>query len=667
MKRPIVLCGFGRMGSRVLETLRAAGLPVVVVDNACRPDDPRLGDDRLVPGDCRRRDVLESAGVADCDGVLVLTNDDLLNVTTALTVRAIHPEVRVVVRMFNHNLLGRLGKTVHNVFALSTSLLTAPIVALTALTGQALGAFRLGDQPADRRQIAELTVRAGDLAGRAAASAVAGKDALILAHLPAGGAPRFLLEVDPQTPLQVGDRLIVCGEPKAVAALMTTTGEGDAPHLRWAGWVRRYARTIWRTVFQIDRAVLICTLVLVLVLVASTLLLYFTAARRLSLGGALLHSVGVMATYGQFHEDELGDSEWMRFYVSFLRIAGAALTGVFTAIVTNYLLRARLRGALEVRRIPDGGHVVVCGLSPVGFRVVEELVQEGHQPVVIELLPDNRFVATARRLGAAVIVGDMTVAQVLRQAHAATARAVIAATNHDLVNIETALLVRDLNAKQRVVLLLSDPQLAKVVREAANIQLAVSQPGLAAPAFVAGLYGDRVQSVFSVHDRLFAVIDLVVQTGDTALTGESVRAVSVDYRLLPIAVRPAKGPPSARLAAGDRLAAIIALSDLDNLLHRRPPPRDCGVEVTSIPAPARGWVVERVRTLRGVGQEEAEKMLAALPLRLADGLTRGQAEDLLAELARERATGRLVQAAGMAMPGEYNDAMNTGGSRPVPD
>ena len=276
----------------------------------------------------------------------------------------------------------------------------------------------------------------------------------------------------------------------------------------------------------------------------------------------------------------------MRFYVSFLRIAGAALTAVFTAIVTNYLLRARLRGALEVRRIPDGGHVVVCGLSPVGFRVVEELVQEGHRPVVIEMAGDNRFVTTARRLGAAVIVGDMTVAEVLRQAHAGTARAVVAATTHDLINLETALLVRELNPTQRVVLLLSDPQLAQMLREAANVRLAVSQPGLAAPAFVAGLYGDRVQSVFLVRERLFAVIDLVVQESDALLTGESVRAVAVDYRLLPVAVLPAKGPPpepllAARLAPGDRLAAIIALPDLENLLHRRPPPADCAVGATT--------------------------------------------------------------------------------------
>ena len=116
-----------------------------------------------------------------------------------------------------------------------------------------------------------------------------------------------------------------------------------------------------------------------------------------------------------------------------------------------------------------------------------------------------------------------------------------------------------------------------------------------------------------MRERLFAVIDLVVQETDAALTGESVRAVAVDYRLLPIAVLPAKGRRrtrllAARLAAGDRLAAIIALSDLDNLLHRRPPPRDCAVEATAVPPPARAWLAGLVRTLRGVGPEEAEKM-----------------------------------------------------------
>src|SRR5207302_6112409 len=161
--------------------------------------------------------------------------------------------------------------------------------------------------------------------------------------------------------------------------------------------------------------------------------------------------------------------------------------------------------------------------------------------VVIEVSPDNHFLTTVRRLGAAVVHGDAAVAAVLRQANAATARAVIAATNNDLVNLEVALLVRELNPTQRVVLLQSDPQLAQMLREGANVRLAVSVPALAAPAFVAGLYGDRVQSVFLVGDRLLAVIDLVIHKRDTLLRGRTAAAVGKEFRLMPVAVCTEKG------------------------------------------------------------------------------------------------------------------------------
>src|SRR2546429_6667488 len=103
-----------------------------------------------------------------------------------------------------------------------------------------------------------------------------------------------------------------------------------------------------------------------------------------------------MATGADMHEPERG---WQKVFVSGLRIAGAALTAVFTAIVTNYFLRARLGGALEVRRIPDAGHILVCGLGNVGFRVVEKLLEYEERVVGIEQKRDSRFLATALRLG----------------------------------------------------------------------------------------------------------------------------------------------------------------------------------------------------------------------------------------------------------------------------
>jgi Trk K+ transport system NAD-binding subunit len=645
MNRPIILCGLGRVGTRVLEFLQAANLPAVVVDTICQPGDARLQGVRLVCGDCRQRAVLEEAGVRDARGVLILTGDDLLNISATLMVRALNPDVRIVLRMFNQNLIGRLGHAIKNVYGLSTSLLTAPILAMTALTGQGLGAFRVEGQTDGRRQVAEISVGPGsELRERAVAEVTTARDILVLAHLPADGPARYLLDVDPAARLRPGDRLVVCGERHTLVPLLASAGESEDIDLRWAGWLRRNARVVARTFRQIDRAVLICTLVLVFVLAVSTVVLRvglddYTVPR------ALLRAVSLMATGGDIHGEELKDErfDWIKVYVSGLRLVGMVLTAAFTAIVTRFLVQARLSGALEWRRIPDSGHVVVCGLTPVGFRTVEELLGLGERVVVIELDADNRFVATARRLGAAVIIGDATVGEVLRQARAATARSVVAAMHNDLVNLEVALLAREINARQRVVLLLSDTQLAQMLREAANIRLAVSVPALAAPAFLAGLFGDRVGSIFLVRDRLLAVLDLLVQADDASIAGQPVRAVAMDYRLLPVAVLPAQGPPpprllDARLAAGDRLVAIIALPDLGPLLRRQPAPADCAVEVWGFPIPARDWLAGLIRILQGVGQPEAEAILQRVPFRLRNNLTRGQAEDLLAQLARQRVT-----------------------------
>jgi Trk K+ transport system NAD-binding subunit len=644
MDQPVILCGLGRVGSRVLEYLLAADLPVVVIDNCCAADDSRLGRARLVKGDCRRRDVLEQAGAVGARGVIILTSDDLVNISTALMVRSLDPEVRVVVRMFNQNLITRLGKAVHNVYALSTSILTAPLLALTALTGQALGAFRLDDGPDGRRQVAEVVVGPGSpVLGRAVGEVAFNRQAQVLAHVPVGGAPRFLLDVDREARLAAGDRLVVCGEPHHLAGLLGDADGLDAA-VRWANPLRRNLRVLWRTLSEVDLPVKVCTAVLVLVILGSTLTLHL-GRERSSLVDAFFLTISLMATGARMGDY---DSAWLKVFVSVLRISGAALTAAFTAIVTNYLLRARLGGALEVRRIPDGGHVIVCGLGNIGYRAVEELLAYGERAVVIELARDGRFVATARRLGVPVVIGDATVREVLRQAHAPTARAVVSATSNDLVNLEVALLVRDLNPEQRVVVRLSDPALAAALRENANIRFALSVPALAAPAFVAGLFGDRVLSVCLVHGRLLAVLHLRIGPQDTSLAGSTVRAVAINYRLLPVALTAADGtrharPLETRLGPGDELTAIVALSDLDRLLRRETVPTDCAVDVLGFPLPARGWVAQQLRLHTGAAAEDAEKALDRLPVSLATGLTRGQAEDLLARLAKERVLARLRQ------------------------
>ncbi|MBX9626832.1 MAG: NAD-binding protein [Gemmataceae bacterium] len=636
--RPVVLCGLGRVGWRVLEWLRDAGRAVAVVDTDPPADDPRLVGLTVVRGDCRRPEVLEKAGVGSAGGVLIVTSDDLVNVSAALIVRRLNPDARVVVRMFNQNLLARLGGAVKNTVALSVSALTAPVLALTAATGDALGAFKLDGDP---RQVSELAIGDdSDLVGRSVAD-VAGQYNLVpFALVPAGGPPRLLLDVPGDAKLAAGDRLVVAGSPADLRPVLEKVRGALLPGVRWAGAVRRWVRTLGRTLAEVDLSVKVITPVLFVTLLASTLV--FRYGLDTSWADGLYQTVNVVATGAELRgENRDGPA---KVFLSGLKLVGAALIAGFTAILTNYLLRARLGGALEVRRVPDGGHVVVCGLGNVGFRCVDELTAIGERVVAVDRTNDNPFIATCRRKGVPTFVGDATVAETLRQARADTAKAVIAATTSELQNLEIALLVREMNPAQRVVVRLADPQFAEAVREAAAIKHAVAVPALAAPAFAAALYGERVQTLVTVAGRTLAVADLVVQPDDPCLNGQSLRAAAIDYRFLPVAVNgddPAAAPDR-RLKPGDRLTAAAELPDLERLVRREPAARGWGVAVDGFPPVARESLLTLLRTVRHCGQVDAEALLAGGPFVAAEDLTRGQAEELLGQFRRDRANARLV-------------------------
>lgn len=638
---PVLLCGFGRVGAQVLECLRTAGIPVVVIDPKLAPDDPRLFGVRLVQGDCRDARVLDDAGLAHARGVMIVTSDDLVNLTTALLVRRHAPHVRIVLRMFNQNLVNRLGKVVTNVSAHSVSALAAPLLALTATTGDVLASFAVGDE---RRQVIEMIVGPDSpWIGKPIAAFDDTERTLLLAHQRVAHAPQILFDLDPRLPIEHGDKFIVAGDPHKLRRLLEP-GTGEGTDVLWAGKIRRIGRVAYRTFVEMDLAVKVCSIALLVVILFSSAIYRYGLEQTWPDG--LYRTISVIATGG-----EMGGASyegWGKVFVSSLRIFGTIVVAAFTAIFTNYLIRARLGGVFEVRRIPDRGHVVVIGLGNVGLRVVEELLRMKERVVVLELKNDNTFIPSCRRLGAAVIVGNATRRETLKQAHADQARAVIVATSEDLVNLEIALLVAELNEQQRVVVRLGDAQLAETARVAAGVKMAVSLPEMAAPAFVAGLLGERVLGMFPVCGQMLAVLELSITNNDAVFLNHSVRSLAVDYRMLPVAVFPHDGKKphedwKHRLREGDRLLVLTAVPDLERIAQRLPVPTDWRVDVQAFPMSARETLLLQTRVQRNLSAEMAMLTVANLPFTLAEKQSRGQAEELLALLLREKIIATLVR------------------------
>ena len=138
---PVIVCGLGRVGWPVLQYCQMLGWKVIAVDNQCSAEDPRLQGIEFHRGSYRDPAILDKLPLQQARGIILLANDDLNNLAAALEIRRRSSSIRIVVRLFNENLVAKLSKTIPHVIALSSSRLSGPLLASTALSGEVLTRF----------------------------------------------------------------------------------------------------------------------------------------------------------------------------------------------------------------------------------------------------------------------------------------------------------------------------------------------------------------------------------------------------------------------------------------------------------------------------------------------------------------------------------------------
>jgi Trk K+ transport system NAD-binding subunit len=157
----VVVVGLGNVGARVVRALHELGVSVVAVDR----DDQARGisvarelDLPVVVGDATQEQTLRSASVQTCRALVVTSTGDVDNLETALVGQAIHPELRVVVRLFDGDFAERVQRNFRITSSRSVSYLAAPAFAAAMLGRQVVDVI-----PVRRRMllVAELAVAPG--------------------------------------------------------------------------------------------------------------------------------------------------------------------------------------------------------------------------------------------------------------------------------------------------------------------------------------------------------------------------------------------------------------------------------------------------------------------------------------------------------------------------
>ena len=104
------------------------------------------------------------------------------------------------------------------------------------------------------------------------------------------------------------------------------------------------------------------------------------------------------------------------------------------------LLAALLRNQLQLLRMSfTRRHVVVCGLGRTGMHLVENCIAAGERVVAIEPDDSSQGIQASKDAGAMVLCADAVAVSSLRKANARYAKAVIAVTGDDGLNVQIAL------------------------------------------------------------------------------------------------------------------------------------------------------------------------------------------------------------------------------------
>jgi voltage-gated potassium channel len=216
-----IICGYGRVGRRVAEEFRAAGVPYLVLDfHEDAVEAAEKDGSLLLEGDATRDENLRRAGIERARGLVAASDSDADNLYVVLSARSARPDLTIVARASRRDSERKLilagadrvvlpyttaGQVMANLVLKPQ--VTAFLDVVTTATGPDLQLAEIEVRetcPAAGRTIRELRIRHET-------------GAIVIALRKPDGT--FDTTPEPDTPIEVGDVLIGVGTPDEIRAL----------------------------------------------------------------------------------------------------------------------------------------------------------------------------------------------------------------------------------------------------------------------------------------------------------------------------------------------------------------------------------------------------------------------------------------------------------------
>ena len=517
MKPRIIVCGLGRTGYKTFRLLRQQGAFVVGIHHQSIPGETAPD---VIVGDLQAAATLTAAGIQQAHTLVIAGSKDALNLSIMMQARVLNPQIRIINRFYNTNLGERLDQSLSDHLSLSVVGLAAPVFTFAALGNQAIGQIKLFQQiwPIHEEYIDQNHF----WKGRKLSELWSDRSRMLIYYLPAEGDMDLVSAVISGQEIQVGDRLIVGTQPRI-----------RSPRRSLIKKLLKVLTNI-RQFQQHGRSVLVGAIVLLAVIGIATLT-YMSAELNVSPVDALYFSVGMITGAGGNDKVVENAPNSIKLFTVVMMLVGAVVIGIWYAMLTDFVLGSRFKQFWDAARIPQRSHYIVCGLSGIGVRIVQQLHASGHEVVVVEPDSNNKYINTARELGIPVIQGDASFRTILKASNIDSAAAVLAVTSNDATNLEIALKAKGLTPSIPVIVHYADPDFAGIAQQLFGFEAVLSSAELAAPAFAAAALGGRILGNGIAADSLWVAFATVI-TPSHGFCGKWVKDVAMSAECVPLYV-----------------------------------------------------------------------------------------------------------------------------------
>ncbi|NJK56106.1 MAG: potassium channel protein [Pleurocapsa sp. SU_5_0] len=491
MQPKIIICGLGRTGSKIYSLLKQQGAEVVAISrNSLNP-----ASDQIIIGDPRDNVILIKAGIRQAKTLVLVHDDDALNLAILTQARVLNPQIRIINRLLNHTLGDRLDLTLPDHFTMSVAALASPLFTFAALGNKAIGQLQLFNRTWPINE--EIIDRDHPWLDRKLEDLWVDPNRMLIYYLPIQGEIDLVSAISQEKRLSVGDRLIVGTRPQVVT--------------KRRSWQKKLSKAIFNLprYQQYARPVTLVSLALLAVICAATLI-YVSVNQHISFVDALYFSVGMITGAGGKEEVAENGADSIKVFTAIMMIVGAGVIGICYALINDFVLGSRFRQTIDAARIPRHNHHIVCGLGGMGIQVARQLHDQGHEVVIIESDPNNRYIRTARAQGIPVFIEDASMPSSLKAVNVTKALSLIAVTSHDTANLEISLTAKALAPYLKTVVRSGDPQFAQSMQEVFEFDHVLSPVELATYSFAAAALGGRILGNGMTQDLLWVALGTMI-------------------------------------------------------------------------------------------------------------------------------------------------------------